>query len=110
MSPDRAYLDDILHSARLASSYIAGLTFDQFEVDTKTQDAVIRRLELIGEAVKRLTPAVTGAMPRIDWRRIADMRNLMIHRYWDVDLTIVWSTAGEDLPPLIHAIEEYQTP
>jgi len=105
MSPDRAYLEDILYSARLALDYVASLSLSEFEGDTKTQDAVIRRLEVIGEAVKWITPAVRGSMPQIAWQRIASMRNFMIHEYWDVDLQIVWTTVQDDLPPLIAAIE-----
>ena len=107
MSPDRAYLDDILRSARLAMSYVAGMSVQQFDADAKTQDAVIRRLEVIGEAVKWLDDGAKAAMPEIDWRRIADMRNLMIHKYWDVDLDIVWDTVQRDVPRVIAAIEAY---
>ena len=107
MSPDRAFLEDILHSGRLALHYVAGLSLAEFEADLKTQDAVIRRLEVIGEAVKWVESDVKAAMPAVQWRRISGMRNFVIHEYWDVDLTIVWSTVHDDLPPLIEAIEAY---
>ncbi len=107
MSPDRAYLDDILYSAGLALDYVGSLSLSEFEGDTKTQDAVIRRLEVIGEAVKWITPQVRESMPQIEWQRIAAMRNFMIHEYWDVDLQIVWATVQDDLPPLIAAIKGY---
>jgi hypothetical protein len=109
MSPDRAYLEDILYSAGLALDYVGSLSLAEFEGDTKTQDAVIRRLEVIGEAVKWITPAVKGSMPQIAWQRIANMRNFMIHEYWDVDLQIVWTTVQDDLPPLIAAIRGHHS-
>ena len=75
MSPDRAFLEDILFSARLAVQYLDGISSAEFEVDLKTQDAVIRRLEVIGEAVKWLENDVKEAMPSVQWRRISGMRN-----------------------------------
>jgi uncharacterized protein with HEPN domain len=107
MSPDRAFLEDILQSGRLALQYVETLSLIEFEADLKTQDAVIRRLEVIGEAAKWIESDVKAAMPLVQWRRISGMRNFVIHEYWDVDLTIVWSTVHDDLPPLIQAIETY---
>ncbi len=107
MSPDRTFLEDILHSGRLALHYVEGMSLAGFEADLKTQDAVIRRLEVIGEAVKWVESDVKAAIPTVQWRRISGMRNFVIHEYWDVDLTIVWSTVHDDLPPLIEAIERH---
>lgn len=66
---------------------------------------MIRRLDVIGEAVKWVEKAVKETMPDVEWGRIGNMRNLMIHQYWDVDVTIVRSTVQDDLPRLISAIE-----
>jgi uncharacterized protein with HEPN domain len=110
MSPDRAYLVDVIDAANAALEYVRGMTIEEFRADRKTQHAVIRCLELIGEAAKNLTPEVKAAIPAIEWRQMGNMRNLMIHRYWEIDLVIVWDTVHNDLPPLISAIEAYQQP
>lgn len=68
----------------------------EFEADVKTQDAVIRRLEIIGEAAKWVEPDVKLAMPSVQWRRISGMRNFVIHEYWDVDLPIVWAGTSRE--------------
>jgi uncharacterized protein with HEPN domain len=82
MSPDRAFLEDIVSSAHLALQYVDGMSPAEFEADVKTQDAVIRRLEIIGEAAKWVEPEVRQAMAAVQWRRISGMRNFVIHEYW----------------------------
>lgn len=104
---DRGFLLDILYSARLVGAYIEGLTREAFRNDTKTQDAVIRRIEVIGEAAKRLTGAALIELPAIDWRAIRGMRDRVIHRYWDVELDKVWDTATDDMQPLIASLEAF---
>jgi uncharacterized protein with HEPN domain len=104
---DRGLLYDILISSRLVVQYIEGLTRDMFENDTKTQDAVIRRIEIIGEAAKRLTSAALVELPAIDWVAMRGMRDHIVHRYWEVDLEKVWSTARNDVPSLIRALEGF---
>ncbi|MHB0971955.1 MAG: HepT-like ribonuclease domain-containing protein [Thermoanaerobaculia bacterium] len=69
------------------------------------QDAVVRNLEVIGEASKALADSVRSSAPEIPWREIAGMRDRLIHRYHDVDLQLVWSTVVRDLPPLEKAVE-----
>ena len=68
--------------------------------DRKTQDAVVRNLEIIGEAVKRLSPDLTGAHVDIPWRQIAGMRDKLIHDYFGVDLDLVWGVVEQELPAL----------
>ena len=70
------------------------------------QDAVIRQLEIIGEAVKRLSAGTTGSRPDIPWRRIAGMRDVLIHDYMGVDVETVWQVTQHDLPQLRGVIEE----
>lgn len=101
MERDRVYLLDILQAARLAVSYVAGVSEDEFLRDIQRQDSVIRRIEIIGEAARRISPATREAFPSIPWSDIVGMRNLMIHKYDDVDLRIVWQTVWHDLPELI---------
>ena len=104
---DRGILYDILKSARLIVQYVEGITHEAFDSDTKTQDAVIRRIEIIGEAAKRLTSAVASELPSVDWAAIRGMRDHIVHRYWDVDLDVVWTAANRDVPALIVAVEGF---
>ena len=101
---------DILRAAKLAVGYLEGKTRQEFLKDIQCQDAVIRRLEIIGEAAARVSEATTVEMPNIPWKKMVGMRNLMIHEYDDVDLGIVWDTVKDDLPSLIHLIEPLVPP
>lgn len=73
---------------------------DKFFAERKTQSAVIRQLEIIGEAVKQLSPALTSAEPAVPWREIAGTRDRLIHGYFTVDIDAVWSMIERDLPAL----------
>jgi uncharacterized protein with HEPN domain len=105
MSRDPQYLLDIIEAAKLAVRYVAEKTQEEFLHDTLCQDAVIRRLEIIGEAARRLSPAARTSLPELTWNAMIGMRNLLIHEYDDVDLSIVWDTVRIDLPALINALE-----
>ena len=105
MSRDSAYLLDIFEAAKLALSYLEGRTKEEYLKDTQCQDAVIRRLEIIGEAAGRVSGATTTKFPDLPWKKMVSMRNIMIHEYEDVDLDIVWDTVKNDLPPLISLLE-----
>src|SRR6266566_415211 len=97
MKDDRAYL---LHM-RDAVQRIADYTRDGKEVflaDLKTQDAVIRNIEIIGEATKNLTDRVRSAHPDVRWKQIAGMRDTLIHRYFGVNVELVWQVVQKDLP------------
>jgi uncharacterized protein with HEPN domain len=102
---DAACLLDILLSARLARSYVAGTTWEGFAADRRCQDAVVRRLEVIGEAARRVSIAGRAALPGLPWRQMVGMRNRMIHEYDRVDVTVVWETVTRDLPALIALLE-----
>lgn len=107
MSKDNAYLADILDSARIIQQHLAGMSREQFLADLRTQDAVIRRFEIIGEAARHLSPAALKALPDVPWNLIVGMRNLLIHDYDDVDPRRVWTDSQEDLKPLITKLESY---
>jgi uncharacterized protein with HEPN domain len=98
---DRASLLDILESARMILTYVAGKTWDDFKADTQCQDAVVRRFEIIREAVGRISEDFKTKYPDIPWREMKTMRNLVIHQYDSVDYSQVWNTAQQDLPALI---------
>ena len=107
MSRDKAYLADILESARVIQQHLSGMTREQFLADVRTQDAVIRRFEIIGEAARHLSPAPLKALPDIPSNLVVGMRNLLIHDYDDVDPRRVWTDSQNDLPQLIARLEAY---
>ena len=107
MSRDNLYLQDILDSARLIQSHLEGHTLATFKADIKTQDAVIRRFEIIGEAAGHLSPEAQKALPEVPWKLVRGMRNILIHDYDDVDLDEVWDTSQHDLAGVIQAVERH---
>lgn len=106
MSRDKEYLIDILEAAKLALSYVSGKSKDEFLKDTQCQDAVIRRLEIIGEAARRISDETRATYPNLPWKAMVGMRNVMIHEYDDLDLVIVWDTVQNDLSPLVAVLGE----
>lgn len=109
MKDDAAHLIDILEAAKLIRGYIQDKTIYDLYADTEKQDAVVRRFEIIGEAANRVSMETQNKYPELPWRDMIDMRNILIHDYDDVDLSIVWNTATNDLPTLITQIEKIVT-
>ena len=107
MSKDNAYLADMLKAAKAVRTFVRGVTKEQFLANEEKYEAVNRKLEIIGEAARRLSPEVRQQFPGVPWRLITAMRNILIHDYDDVDLNVVWNTAQDDLPSLIAALEDY---
>jgi len=101
MRRDEAHLSDILEAARAIQRFTSGVSLEGFKANEEKYEAVNRKLEIIGEAARRLTPAVRGQFPEIPWNLLTGMRNILIHDYDDVDLDIVWDTVQRDLPPLV---------
>lgn len=101
----RVYLDDILESIERIEDYTKGKTEEVFKRNTELQDAVLRRLEIIGEAVKHIPEDVKDKYPQIEWKKIAGARNIFVHEYFGVRLERVWETALKDLPRLKEQIE-----
>ncbi|MHB0877441.1 MAG: HepT-like ribonuclease domain-containing protein [Anaerolineae bacterium] len=106
MSHDRQHLLDILSAAKLARTYVRDKSRDDFLADTQCQDAVVRRLEIIGEAARRVSSEARASLPELPWHAMIGMRNLMIHEYDEVDLEVVWATVQNRLPALIGALED----
>jgi uncharacterized protein with HEPN domain len=107
MSRDpRLYLEEIISAADAVSTYLSGLDYPGFLADRKTQDAVLRNLVLIGEAVKRLPAELTNRHATIEWRRIAGMRDMLVHQYFSTDLQIVWDAAANRLPSVRSAVQQ----
>lgn len=86
----RLYLDDILEAISQIREYTAGYDYAKFTQDKKTQDAVVRNLEIIGEAAGRLQETVKAAASDIEWRKIVGLRNILAHEYFGVSLPVVW--------------------
>ncbi len=103
-----AYITDIRSSIAAIERYVENMSFEDFSADRKTVDAVLRNLEVIGEAVKRLPMDFRDKHPDISWRPAASMRDYLIHDYPDVDVEAVWQTIRDDLPPFRHGIENIQ--
>lgn len=98
-------LIDILEAAQRIKSYIEGFTFKDFVTDTKTVDAVVRNLEIIGEASKILPEDFKERYKHVPWKIIAGLRNRVAHEYFGIDESIVWKIASEELEPLVRNIE-----
>lgn len=107
---DSGCLWDILNAANLIRQFLAGMDINAFKQDIKTQSAVIRQQEIIGEATKQLSHDFRSAHPNIPWREIAGMRDILIHAYKKVKLDRVWYTATEDIPKLAAYIEPLLPP
>ncbi len=93
-------LGEILEAVHLLQRYTEGLSYDAFAEDVEKQDAVVRRLEIIGEAVKGLPESLRAKYPDVPWRDIAGARDIMIHEYFRVDLELAWEMVQDDLPAL----------
>ncbi|HER08790.1 MAG TPA: DUF86 domain-containing protein [Bacteroides sp.] len=100
MKDDSIYIDHIFNSINRIIDYISGKIRETFESDQLTQDAVVRQLEVIGEATNRVSKELRLKNPDIPWSDMAGMRDVLIHDYIDVDLGVVWKTASEDIPNL----------
>ncbi len=106
MERDLQSLLDVLQSAQIATGYVTGRSPDQLITDLQFQDALIRRLLIIGEASKRVSQATRQTLTTIPWAAINGMRNRLIHEYDEIDLDVVWNTAVNSLPALILALEK----
>jgi uncharacterized protein with HEPN domain len=109
MTESREYVDfveDILAAANKAQAFAAGMDFAVFQNDEKTSFAVVRALEILGEATKRIPPELRERYPSIPWRSMAGIRDKLIHDYENVNLGIVWKAVTEDLPALVPQIEQ----
>jgi len=94
------YIEDIISAMDKAMDFVKNMSYEEFTRDDKTVYAVVRAIEIIGEAVKNIPGNVRKNYPEIPWKDMAGMRNKVIHEYFGVKLNIVWRTVKEEIPPL----------
>ena len=102
---DSDFLQDIQEAANRIATYTDGVTSEAFLNDLKTQDAVIRNLEIIGEATKNLSPELRVKYPTVPWKAMAGIRDRLIHHYFGVNLDVIWQVISVELPSVVVEIE-----
>jgi len=102
----RVYLRDIIQAFHNAQLFVEGLSYEKFITDRKTISAVIRELEIVGEATKQIPASIKKKYPNIPWSDMAGMRDKLIHFYFGVDMEIVWETVKVRIPELGPLIEK----
>jgi uncharacterized protein with HEPN domain len=105
MKSDRAYVSDILSYARRLHGHVEGANYEQFSTEAWMQDASFRCLEVIGEIVKRLSPAFRAAHPGIPWARVSGFRDVLAHGYDILDHELCWKIIQENVPALVVELE-----
>lgn len=103
---DSVYLRHILDAISRIEEYTRDITCEDFLTSNLRQDGVIRQIEVIGEAAKKVSPESKGQHPEIPWKDIVGMRDKLIHDYFGVDLDAVWDTARKDIPRLKTQVAE----
>jgi uncharacterized protein with HEPN domain len=101
------FLEDIQESCARVVRYTQGMTFEQFKADDKTYDAVMRNLEIIGEAAKRLPDDVRAMMPDIEWSKATGLRNIVAHAYFGVSDEIVWDVVQNKIRPMQETVNRF---
>jgi len=104
---DEVRLGDMLSHSREAIDITSDLSLDEFKADRIRQLAVVRLLQIIGEAANQMSAERQARIAGVPWRQIVGLRNRVTHAYGDVDLDIVWTIVQNDLPPLIRVLEEH---
>lgn len=102
---DAAYLLDMLVAARDARKFATGLTFAEFKQSRLHQNAILKSIEIIGEGCSKISEETKLAYPDIEWKKIAAIRNVVAHKYFEVDLKIIWNVVQNDILYLINHLE-----
>jgi len=101
----KLFLNDIIESIEHINQFVKDLTYESFHTDEKTKSAVLRKIEVMGEAVKNLSPGIIAQNKNIPWSLITKMRDKVIHGYFGVDYRMVWETIHKDYPELLKKIK-----
>jgi uncharacterized protein with HEPN domain len=104
----KAYIKDILESIGRIEKYTEGMNYAGFAKDKLVQDGVARNLEIIGESVKNIPETVKEENPEIEWKKIAGLRDILIHAYFGIDASIIWNVVKSKLPELKEKVSELQ--
>lgn len=105
MNHDLPYIKHILDAINDIEFSVKNLSKEEFKKSKDIKDATVRRIEIIGEAVKNISKGMRNKYPNIEWKKIAGTRDIMIHAYFNVDLDITWDIVKKDLPDLKKKIE-----
>ena len=101
----KVYLEDIVEAIQKIDVYTLRLSRTEFEEDSKTVDAVVRNLEIIGEAIKQIPESFRAIYPDIEWKKIAGLRDILIHEYFGIDPEIIWDIIKNKLPSLLEQMK-----
>ncbi len=102
------YLDDVEASCAKIERFTTGMTQAAFQQDERTFDAVVRNLEIIGEASKHIPDEITRRMPGVEWRKVAGLRDVIAHAYFGIDENIIWDIVANKVCELRQAIERFR--
>ena len=108
MEEYRDYINDIIQQINFIEEFVVEMNIEEFIKDKKTQFAVIRCLEVVGEAVSKIPEEIKSEYPEIPWITIKNMRNRLIHGYFDLNIKIIWNTIEKDIPDLKQKITRIQ--
>ena len=107
MSRDvRYFLVDIKESCTYLIAYTKDLSYDEFQYDRKTVQAVIKEMEIIGEAVKHLPDSLISDHPEINWKYIAGLRDVLVHHYFGINMKLIWTVVQDEIQPLLDKIDQ----
>jgi uncharacterized protein with HEPN domain len=109
-APDRIRLQHMLEAANLAVSFCAGKSRSDLDRDPMLVMALVKAVEIVGEAAAKVSEETRRLLPEVPWQAIVDMRHRLVHAYYDINLTILWLTVEEDLPPLLQQLQSTLPP
>lgn len=103
---DKIWILHMIESAQCVQEFLAGKTYDDLQKNKQLSFAVVRALEIVGEAASQIAQELRDKYPQIPWRNIISMRNKLIHAYFDINYRIIWSAAKEDIPQLLQHLKD----